>query len=172
MTSPNGQLFIAIQDRLKDNVAALKWIDQNFGQLEGYEIKPAVNFPCALIDISGFAFEDMPNGAQRANGRVVVSIATSPFSNSNMVTPILQKEKALEYYEIEYAVHSALHNWVPVVGMDKLTRRSMDKQEREDAIRERVIVFECGYIDAGAVSVKTTIATPVPFIGGDMLLPT
>lgn len=172
LTSPNGQLFIAIQDRLQLKVAALKWIDQNFGQLDNYEIKPAVNFPCALIDLSGFVYEDFPNGAQRSNGRVVISISTAPFTNSNMLTPVPQKEKALEYYELEHAIHIALHNWIPVTGMDKLTRRTMDKQEREDSIRERVVIFECGYTDLGAVPLKTTIATPPPFIGGDMLLPT
>ncbi|MBL0144913.1 MAG: hypothetical protein IPP48_03295 [Chitinophagaceae bacterium] len=56
--------------------------------------------------------------------------------------------------------------------MEKLLRRTMDKQEREDAIRERVIVFECGYCDAGAMPVKTLIANKEPIIGGDVLLPT
>lgn len=172
LTSPNAQLFVAVQNRLKEKVTALKWIDQNFGQLDNYEVRPAVNFPCALIDLTGFSFDDLPNGIQRANGRVVISLSTTPFTNSNAITPESQKEKALQYYEIEHAVHKALHNFTPVPGMEKLLRRTMDKQEREDAIRERVIVFECGYCDAGAVPTTTTVAVPVPVIGGDVLLPT
>jgi hypothetical protein len=173
MTSPNGQLFIAIQDRLKDKLvpAKLKWVDQNFGQLENYEIKPSVNFPCALIDLTGFSYDDMPNGLQMGSGRVVISIGTTPFTNSSSATPIQYREKALEYYEIEHAVHTALHNWTPVPGMKKLTRRTMDKQEREDAIRERVIIFECGYTDCGAAPVTQKIATPAPTIRGEFVTP-
>lgn len=171
LTSPNGQLFLAIQQRLLAKVAALKWIDQNFGQLE-IEPRPPVLFPCSLIDLTGFVFEDLPNGAQRGNGRVIITLATAPFTNSNMATPAPLIEKAVEYYDLEHAIHIALHNWVPVTGMDKLTRRNMDKQDRDDSIRERVIIFECGYCDGGAVPVKTTIARPNPVIGGDMLLPT
>jgi hypothetical protein len=170
MESPNGQLFIAIQDRLKEKLIpdSLRWVDQNFGQLENYDVKPAVNFPCALIDLTGFSFDDMPNGVQTGIGRVVISIGTAPFSNSNMATNTSYREKALAYYEIEYAVHKALHNWTPVQGMKKLTRRTMDKQEREDAIRERVVIFECGYTDSGAAPVTQKVATPSPTIKGEI----
>lgn len=172
LNSPNGQLFTAIQDRLVAKATSLKWVDQNFKQLENYHVKPPVLFPCALIDLTGFSFEDMPDGAQKGSGRVVISVGTTPFTSSNMVTPTPQKEKALEFYELEWEIKNVLHNWTPVPGMEKLTARNMDGQEREDTIRERVVVFECGYIDKGAVPVKTTIATPNPFVGGDMLLPT
>ena len=56
--------------------------------------------------------------------------------------------------------------------MDKLTNRTMDKQERDDTIRERVIVFDCGYTDTGATPATVKIGTPNPVIGGDVLLPT
>lgn len=170
--SPNAQLYLAIQARLKAQVAALKWIDQNFGQLE-IEPRPPVLFPTALIDLSGFVFEDLPNGVQKGNGRVIISLATAPFSNSNASTPTPQKEKAIEYYEIEWAIHNALHNWIPITGMEKLLRRTMDKQEAENiSIRERLIVFECGYTDCGAMPATVKFARPEPVIGGDMLLPT
>jgi hypothetical protein len=172
VTSPNAQLFLAVQERLKEKATGVNWVDQNFGQLDNFDIKPAVNFPCALIDITGLQYEDLTNGAQKANGRIVITIGTTPFTNSSAVTPVSQREKAIQYYEIEHAVHKALHNWVPVPGFEKLLRRNMDKQEREDAIRERVVVFDCGYRDCGAVLVKTRIATPMPVIGGDALLPT
>ena len=173
LLSPNGQLFIAIQERLKDKLGTiLKWIDQNFGQLDIDATRPPVNFPCALIDLTGFSFEDYPNGKQKANGRLVISLSTAPFSYSNAVTPMPQREKALEYYEIEHSIHKALHNWIPVPGMEKLLRRTMDKQEREDSLRERVLVFECGYTDCGAEPVTTKIARTEPIIGGDVLLPT
>lgn len=171
MESPNGQLFIAIQERLKAKATSLKWIDQNLGQLD-ITPRPPVNFPCALIDLVGFVYEDLPNGAQRATGKAVITIATSPFNNSNAVTPMPQREKALDYYEIEKDVHKALHNWSPANGFDKLTRRTMDKQEREDSIRERFLVFDCGYLDCSAVKATTSVARPNPVIGGDVLLPT
>ena len=45
------QIFSAVQSRLQQKVSELKWIDFDFGQLDAYELRPPVQFPCALIDI-------------------------------------------------------------------------------------------------------------------------
>lgn len=169
ITSPLGNLFLAIQKRLNENVPALNWIDQNFGQLNNYEVgyKPPVVFPCALIDLTGFVFEDITDGQQYANGRVVISVSTTPFSNSQLKTPAPFKEMALLYYEIENTIHKALHGWQPT-GFNKLLRRAVDKQEREDTIRERVIVFECSYTDTTAIPAKIKVPRPNPVVGKDI----
>lgn len=47
----NKEIFIAVCDRLKTEVPGLRWIDAEEGQLNTGE-RPAVAFPCCLIDIS------------------------------------------------------------------------------------------------------------------------
>jgi len=33
-------------------VAALKWVDEDFGQIDVYDTKPPVAFPCALVSLN------------------------------------------------------------------------------------------------------------------------
>jgi hypothetical protein len=158
---------MAVQAKITE-VTSIKWVDQNYGQLDSYDIKPPVLFPCALIDLVGFTYEDQPDGRQRANGRLVISLSTAPYTPSNNVTSNERVAKALNYYDIEEAVVAALHNWTPTPGADKLLRRSVDKVEREDNIRERTLQFEVSFTDAAAVPVRTRVAVSEPVIGGDI----
>lgn len=170
LQSPFGKLYIAVSYRLQAKVPAIKWIDQNFGQLnivESAEYRPPVLFPCVLIDMVNFQFEELTAGAQRATGNILITIATAPFSNSNFKTPTPQREKALEYYEIEHQVHAALHGWAPA-GFERILRRTVDKQEREDSIRERAILFEVSFTDEAAKTPLTVRARPEPVVGSDV----
>jgi hypothetical protein len=41
----------AIYDLL-NGMKNLKWVDEDFGQLDAYEVKPPVAFPCALVSLN------------------------------------------------------------------------------------------------------------------------
>ncbi|MFH1121781.1 MAG: hypothetical protein V1775_18315 [Bacteroidota bacterium] len=41
----------AIYDLL-NSIPALKWVDEDFGQIDVYEVKPPVAFPCALVSLN------------------------------------------------------------------------------------------------------------------------
>jgi len=45
------ELLKAIYTQLK-TVPAIKWIDEDFGQIDAYEGKPPVAFPCALVKLN------------------------------------------------------------------------------------------------------------------------
>ena len=45
------QVFLAVQAQLTSKVSELEWIDLDFQQLDSYELRPPVLFPCALIDV-------------------------------------------------------------------------------------------------------------------------
>jgi hypothetical protein len=170
LESPLGNLFLLIQDRIRTAVSAVKWIDQDFGQLDysAADYKPPVLFPCVLVDLTAFVFEDLTNGLQTASGKALIRISTSPFSHSNQATPLANKEKALEYYELEYKIAKALHNWQPA-GFDRLLRRNLDKVERQDTLRERLLVFDVSFTDSSAKPVMQTVPRPDPIVGGDVL---
>lgn len=58
MEYPQANLFSLILERLTTKVPALRFIEQDIGQLENYEIRPAVSWPCSLIDIDDIIFSD------------------------------------------------------------------------------------------------------------------
>lgn len=51
----NKDIFVSLCDRLEKEVPSLRWIDEDLGQLNvGNSTRPAVDFPCCLIDIGVF----------------------------------------------------------------------------------------------------------------------
>ena len=100
MNSVLGNLFLALQQRIKTNVPAVRWIDQDFGQIDFVGERPQVSFPCVLFDFEDGSFEELGNLAQTGIMTVAVRLAFAPYSNSNHLTPTAYREKALQFYEI------------------------------------------------------------------------
>ena len=70
----NKEIFIAVCDRLKTEVPGLRWIDAEEGQLNTGE-RPAVAFPCCLIDISYPSCETHMGGRQKINAQIQLRVA-------------------------------------------------------------------------------------------------
>ena len=111
------QLIIDICDHLKASVPELKWIDQDFGQLELFDDRPAVAFPCALIDFQSANYSNLAELAQQGDLTVLVRLGFTPFSSSHAAAPLSVRKKALEYYQIEQKVYIALQGWSPLTPL-------------------------------------------------------
>ena len=70
----NKEIFIAVCDRLKTEVPGLRWIDAEEGQLNTGE-RPAVAFPCCLIDISYPSCETHMGGRQKIKAQIQLRVA-------------------------------------------------------------------------------------------------
>ncbi|MCC6691351.1 MAG: hypothetical protein IT235_07440 [Bacteroidia bacterium] len=78
MNSPFATIFGAILNQIAATTPEIKYISQDFGQLEDYTHgRPAVAFPCALIDFQNWNFENMSDNTQRAEGDVTHSLSVS-----------------------------------------------------------------------------------------------
>lgn len=165
-----ANLFIALQERITTEVPEVKWIDFDFGQLEVYPdgLKPAVLFPCVLVDFTGFQWQEASKGTQQGEGMVIVRVAHAPYTNSNQLTPAPQKEKALNCFEIERKVHIALHGWGDG-NFARLLRRSTDTEKREDTIRVRVMQYATSVKDAAAKPASQSVTRPELELGRDIL---
>jgi hypothetical protein len=159
ITSPFGNLFLKIQARLDSEITGL-YIDQDLGQLEHYETRPSVPFPCALLDIDDFDFDDMAYNKQKGEGYIKIRLAVAAWSPSSSLVPDEVKLKAMGYYDMEQKVHEALQGWCDD-GFSKLLRRKSKTELREDNIRVRIIIYKTSFED-GLINKNTTIARP-PF---------
>jgi hypothetical protein len=168
LNSPFAKLLVAIGSHLQLKVPQIKWIDQDFGQLENYKdgMRPAVNFPCVLIDFTGWDFEDLGRRCQLGQGQIIARVAYAPYNSSSSNTPTSQKEKALTAYEIEQKVFVALHGWV-FEPFSALIRKSANTEKREDPIRVRELVFQSSLKDETGSAPRQAIARPKPTIGTD-----
>ena len=164
MTSPFAQLYNAVLLRLKEKAPLLKYIEQDFQQLENYKIRPAVAWPCALIEIDNFAFSDAGNDLkQMASGLLQVRIGQVAYSPSSGYGIQDVRDEALKFYETEQQVYAALHGYNPP-GFSKLLRRNTATEMRNDDMRVRVMRFEINFEDTTAAPVRTKLNTPPPNI--------
>lgn len=92
-------LLEKIQQQVSE-IAELKYIDENWGQLDYYSPNMPVQFPCALIDVQQVQYTNLGRDiskkpVQRQIGQVSIkiTIANMRLSNSSMQAPRRQKEE-------------------------------------------------------------------------------
>lgn len=156
MNSPFAQLYAYIIDRLREQVPSIRYINQDLMQLDAYETRPAVSFPCVLIDMSQFSFESIGANAQQATGTITLRIAHTPYSNSSSLSPEQVREKALSYYELEWQIYKVLQGWGPGI-FSPLKRIDASAEKREDDIAVRVLSFQTSFIDESASPTYTAV---------------
>lgn len=158
LDSPFSQLYLSLQKRILEQVPEIKYVALDIGQLDWYEIRPAVSWPCILIDFTEAAFSNLSQNVQWVDGAVLFRMGFSPFSNANSLVPDISMAKALEFFEIENKVYKALQGWTPVILIDDepveiaqpLSRINAVTEKRSDPFRVRKMIMLTGGEDASA----------------------
>lgn len=141
MTSLFAQLYLALQQQITANVPEIKWIDMDLGQLESYEERPAVQWPCVLIDFPAAQYSNNSDGVQWCEVNISIRLGFAPFSSTNHLTPDVSKENALQYFEIENKLYDALQGFTAGDCVQGLVRISAATERREDIYRVRELQF-------------------------------
>lgn len=136
------QILIDIQNRLQAEVPALRYIDEDWGQLEYPQ--PPVQWPCALIDIDGFNYQQLGELEQRGEGNIYIRIADLRLSNTSGQAPEYQKQKSVELFQTLAAVHKALHGFT-AGSYSAMIRQSLVRVRRNDTTREYRFTFRTAY---------------------------
>ena len=163
MNSPFARLLLQLQQRISDTVPEIAYIDQDLGQLNKTNTnttRPAIAWPCVLIDITDFGYSNLCAGAQIATGHVVLRIAFNPYATAKQGAPAEVQQKALQFYDTEYALYKALEGWQPQ-GFSALTRTHAATEKNEAGIRIRTMRFAITFEDYGATKEITTISVPL-----------
>lgn len=156
-----SQVLVKLQERIKEKVPEIRYIDQDLGQLEWYEIRPAVSFPCVLIDFNNTAYDQMQLDQQQGNASFTLRLAFPQYSSSNSLTPDSVKEKALKYYEIENRLYKAIQGYDADGLMQPCTRTNTASERREeDNFRVRVMTFTTIFFDDEAREEMDTTTRP------------
>lgn len=151
-------------------VPDLRYIDQDLGQLENYTIRPSVSFPCALLELGEFDFDDFAGmNTQHGHGMVLIRLAIEAWSPANNLAAQQIRETALSYYDIEQKIHLALHGW-RATGFSKLLRRKAVKEQRDDTnLRVRILAYTTSFEDETTRPVTTTIPRPALNLNEDII---
>jgi hypothetical protein len=140
----------SIQDILSA-IPTLKYVDEDWGQLDDYSPNPPTQFPLALIDIGSLQFSDIgrdattsPQNRQMATGTIVISIANLKLTNTSARAPQPQKDLAWSIWDIVQSVHEKLHGVKVEASVGAMIRTAMRKVKRDDGIQEYEVTYTIG----------------------------
>lgn len=142
----------AIQNRLlelyPDHIA---YLAEDWGQLDFYNERPPVNFPCVLIDIAEAEFTDCSRKVQKGDAFLAVRVAHFDPVNLSALAP--DRDRAFRLFALLRSIYVRLQG---LSGEDfsGLTRTSLRRVKREDAIREYVMQFRFGGTDDAACKLR------------------
>ena len=128
------EIYTAIMAQLKNTVEELKWIDIDEGQLEYYQDRPSVAFPCAIIDIALNDCRDLYNGVQLCSATIGVRIVQNCLTRrTTSAATEMVRNTALERYQLVEKVYEALQSW-DSRQFNPLSRVSQKKEKRQDGL--------------------------------------
>lgn len=142
-------LLEKIQQKISE-IAELKYIDENWGQLDYYTPNMPVQFPCSLIDVQQVQYTNLGRDmskkpVQRQIGQVSIkiSIANMRLSNSSMQAPRRQKEEVWAIWSIIEKIHQQLHGVSLLPNVSALIRSSQSRTLRDDGVQEYEVYYSC-----------------------------
>lgn len=132
-------------------IPELKYIDEDWGQLDDYSPNPPTQFPLVLIDIGNLQYSDIgkdrtatPENRQMATGTIVLSIANLKLTNTSVRAPQNQKDAAWSIWEIIESVHKKVHGTLVEATVGAMMRTNMRKVKRDDGIQEYEVTYTVG----------------------------
>lgn len=137
------QIFIDTLNKL-DQSNLLAFIDRDRGQIDRYETRPAVKFPCALIKVNQPRRENLNPLMQRVQVSVQIRMAFERTIEQNNLNGAHRLDAALEYYDTIEVVES-LFQGLKLGNTDKWECVSIIDEDRNDFDVVR-ITFNTGYI--------------------------
>jgi hypothetical protein len=164
MDSPFSQLYLSLQLRIKEAVPEIKYVAYDIGQLDFYETRPAVDWPCVLIKFPSSVFTNQGDLVQWLDAGILFRIGFTPFSTPNSLAPDIPMKQALGFFEIENKVYKALHGWSPTITIEDeeveiaqpLMRMDAVTEDRNDPFIVRAMMMATGGEDASAQAEHNT----------------
>lgn len=123
------------------------YLAEDWGQLDFHNERPPVNFPCVLIDIEEVQYTDCTRKQQQ--GDAILTVRVAHYDPVNVSAAASDRNRAFRMFELLRMIYARLQG---LSGEDfsGLTRTSLRRVKREDAIREYAMQFRFGGRDGAA----------------------
>lgn len=145
------QLLSSIKERISEKIDSVRYIDEDWGQLDYYAPDHPVKWPCVLIDISQVRWSNQGKHLQTGIAEVAITVADMKLSNTNRQAPAGQSKAAGHIFDLLQQVFASLHGWAPNQSVGPLTRTLTRKISRDDGIRQFEVVFAAQITDQDAI---------------------
>lgn len=141
------ELLLSLQDRLSSD-SDLKYIDEDWGQLDDYGVHTPVKWPCCLIDFTAANYSDIgidrastPQNRQQATGSITLNFANLKLTNTSKLAPIGQKNDAWMLIELVEVAHGIIQGFRPSEKSGAMMRTSFRRIKRDDGIQQYQVVY-------------------------------
>lgn len=133
--------LMALKPLLDNNT--IREIDLDYGQLDIYDGRPKVAFPCILIDIDFPRTEsqDYNGTVQILHAVVTLRIALDVTQESSSITPEPIREKALERFGVNREVYKLMQQYDDGYNSKGFDRTSQQQEKRVDRYKVTVMRF-------------------------------
>lgn len=139
----NADIFVALCDLLEKEIPELRWIDEDEGQLNTLPgNRPAVDYPCCLIDIHYPRCEDSTETEQMVTVSITLKLAFQPTGETNSRAPREVRSRALGRFAMADKVHCCLQGWTAGETLSPLSRRSARSSVTADKMKVYTIVYD------------------------------
>lgn len=102
--------YIKTLNRLSQS-GLIKYIDRDRGQIDRYETRPAISFPCALISISQPRRKNLDSTTQQIQTSITIRLGFERLQDGSNISSESRRQKALEYYDAVEAIESLLQGY-------------------------------------------------------------
>lgn len=136
----NAEIFNAICAQL-ETVAELKYIDFDEGQLSITSERPAVAFPCCLVDISYPDCRDLDEQEQLITAAITLKMAFVPMGETRVGAPSLVRGRALAIFSTIGKVHDSLQAFTGGDLFSPMSRKRAISATRPDKIKVYTITY-------------------------------
>ena len=144
------QLISDIKARLSEKVTALRYIDEDWGQLDYYASDAPVKWPCALITVTQAQWSNKGRLTQTGIADVSIRFADLKLSNTNPKASDSQRAAANNIFDVMTDSFASLHGWTADSANGPFTRTLTRKVNREDGIREFEVIYSVQLHDENA----------------------
>lgn len=135
LQSPKAKIIDNIINYLRNEVVELKYVNINLRQLDFYEVQPAVEWPCCLIDIIQIQYDQRQDG-QYGNLQLRITLAFDVVSDTSSLAPDAVRETGLNYFELENKIYQKMQYYsVSGLVFNDFIRLRDATQQRDDAFR-------------------------------------
>ncbi len=143
-----NQILRNIQERLT-TIEALKYVDEDWGQIDYYEHHPPVKWPCVLFDIHEVEYTNLgyyhlktPRNRQKGVFEVRFTLANVKLSNTSGRAPETQRNNAWNAHSLLQLIHDKLHGFIPGENAGRMMRTRMMRIKRDDGIQQYDISYK------------------------------
>lgn len=142
----NKEIVLAAMYRLHEVAPELRWIDIEEGQLYTPE-RPAVAWPCCLVDMSYDDCETLANGRQNITARVTLRVAFACQGATALAAPEPVRTQSLSRLDTLQRIHNGLQLWRAGTLTKPFKRRGVRPERSADGIKVYTMIYEFKLVD-------------------------